>query len=52
MGLGPHSGSEVGADFNHSMLSAHQMPPEKLVDVPVPLVHERSSYGQGDTPPF
>ena len=43
---GPHSGSELGADFNPSTLSAHQMPPEQLVDVPVPLVHERSSYDQ------
>ena len=40
---GPHSGSELGADFNPSTLSAHQMPPEQLVDVPVPQVHERSS---------
>ena len=39
----PHSGSELGADFT-STLSAHQMPPEQLVDVPVPLVHGRSSY--------
>ena len=45
-GLGPHSGSELGADFNPSTLSAHQMPPEQLVDVPVPLVHESSSYDQ------
>ena len=43
---GPHSGSELGADFNPSTLSAHQMPPEQLVDVPVPLVHERFSYDQ------
>ena len=41
---GPHSGSELGADFNPSTLSSHQMPPEQLVDVPGPLVHERSSY--------
>ena len=27
--------------LNPSTLSAHQMPPEQLVDVPVPLVHER-----------
>ena len=40
---GPHSGSELSADFNPSTLSAHQMPPEQLVDVPVPQVHERSS---------
>ena len=50
-GQGPHSGSELSADFNPSTLSAHQMPPEQLVDVPVPLVHERSSrslvYEQG-----
>ena len=38
---GPHSGSELGADFNPSTLSAHQMPPEQLVDVPVPQVPER-----------
>ena len=44
--LGPHSGSELSADFNPSTLSAHQMPPEQLVDVPVPQVPERSSYGQ------
>ena len=43
---GPHSGSELGADFNPSTLSAHQMPPEQLVDVPVPQVHERTSYEQ------
>ena len=43
---GPHSGSELGADFTPSTLSAHQMPPEQLVDVPVPLVHGRSSYDQ------
>ena len=41
---GPHSGSELGADFTSSTLSAHQMPPEQLVDVPVPQVHEESSY--------
>ena len=40
---GPHSGSELGADFTPSTLSAHQMPPEQLVDVPVPQVRERSS---------
>ena len=40
---GPHSGSELGADFNPSTLSSHQMPPEQLVDVPVPQVPERSS---------
>ena len=40
---GPHSGSELSADFNPSTLSAHQMPPEQLVDVPVPQVPERSS---------
>ena len=40
---GPHSGSELSADFNPSTLSAHQMPPELLVDVPVSQVHERSS---------
>ena len=33
---GPHS----------STLSAHQMPPEQVVDVPVPQIHERSSYDQ------
>ena len=33
----PHSGSELGADFT-STLSAHQMPPEQLVDVPEPEV--------------
>ena len=48
---GPHSGSELSADFNPSTLSAHQMTPEQLVDVPVPQVHERSSrslvYEQG-----
>ena len=38
---GPHSGSELCADFNPSTLSAHQMPPEQLVDVPVPQVPER-----------
>ena len=38
---GPHSGSELGADFTPSTLSAHQMPPEQLVDVPVPQVAER-----------
>ena len=43
---GPHSGSELGADFTPSTLSAHQMPPEQLVDVPVPQVHGRSSYDQ------
>ena len=43
---GPHSGSELSADFNPSTLSAHQMPPEQLVDVPVPQVHERTSYEQ------
>ena len=42
-GLSPHSGSELSADYNPSTLSAHQMPPEQLVDVPVPQVHERSS---------
>ena len=42
-GQGPHSGSELSADFNPSTLGAHQMPPEQLVDVPVPQVHERSS---------
>ena len=50
-GQGPHSGSELGADFIPSTLSSHQMPPEQLVDVPVPQVHERSSrslvYEQG-----
>ena len=50
-GQGPHSGSELSADFNPSTLTAHQMPPEQLVDVPVPQVHERSSrslvYEQG-----
>ena len=35
-GLGPHSRSELSADFTPSTLSAHQMPPEQLVDVPVP----------------
>ena len=40
---GPHSGSELSADFYPSTLSAHQMPLEQLVDVPVPQVHERSS---------
>ena len=41
---GPHSGSELGADFTSSTLSAHQMPlDEQLVDVPVPQVHEESS---------
>ena len=40
---GPHSGSELGADFNPSTLGAHQMPPEQLVDVPVPQVPERPS---------
>ena len=35
---GPHSGSELSADFNPSTLSAHQMPPEQ--------VHERTSYEQ------
>ena len=39
------SGSELSADFNPSTLSAHQMPPEQLVDVPVPQVHERSTSG-------
>ena len=39
----PHSGSELSADFNPSTLSAHKMPPEQLVDVPVPQVLERSS---------
>ena len=42
-GSSPHSGSELSADFNPSTLSAHQMPPEQFVDVPVPQVHERSS---------
>ena len=42
-GQGAHSGSELSADFNPSTLSAHQMPLEQLVDVPVPQVHERSS---------
>ena len=42
---GPHSGSELGADFIPSTLSAHQMPlDEQLVDVPVPQVHEESAY--------
>ena len=41
-GQGPHPGSELGADFT-STLSAHQMPPEQLVDVPVPQVPVRSS---------
>ena len=40
-GLGPHSRSELSADFNPSTLSAHQMPPEQLVDVPVPQIPER-----------
>ena len=44
-GQGPHSGSELSADFNPSTLSAHQMPlDEQLVDVPVPQVHEESAY--------
>ena len=30
-------------DFTPSTLSTHQMPPEQLVDVPVPQVRERSS---------
>ena len=38
---GPHSGSELSAEFNPSTLSAHQMPPEQLVDVPVPQILER-----------
>ena len=42
-GLGPHLGSELSADFNPATPSAHQMPPEQFVDVPVPQVHERSS---------
>ena len=44
-----HVGAADGAGqgvFHPSTLSAHQMPPEQLVDVPVPLVHERSSYDQ------
>ena len=47
--FGPHSGSELSADFNPSTLSAHQMPgshlraPEQLVDVPVPQIAERAS---------
>ena len=41
-GQGPHPGSELGADFT-STLSAHQMPPEQLVDVTVPQVPVRSS---------
>ena len=45
-GSGPHLGSELSADFNPSTLGAHQMPPEQLVDVPVPLVHGSSSYDQ------
>ena len=45
-GLGPHSVSELSADFNPSTLSGHQMPPEQLVDVPVPQVPERSSNRQ------
>ena len=40
-GLGPHSSSKLSADFNPSTLSAHQMPPEQLVDVPVPQIPER-----------
>ena len=40
---GPHSGSELAADFNPSTLSAHLLPPEQLVDVPVPQAPERSS---------
>ena len=40
---GPHSGSALGADLTSSTLSAHQMPPEQLVDVPVLQVRERSS---------
>ena len=48
---GPHSGSELGADFNPSTLSAHQMPlDELLVDVPVPQVHEESSYERETRP--
>ena len=45
-GLGPHSGSELSADFNPSTLSAHQTPPEPLVDLPVPQVPERPSRRQ------
>ena len=41
---GLHSGSELSADFDPSTLSAHHMPPEQLVDVPVPQVHEESAY--------
>ena len=39
--IGPHSGSELSADFNPSTLSAHQMPPQQLVDVPVHQILER-----------
>ena len=44
---GPHSGSELSADFNPSTLNAHQMPPEQLVDVPVPQAPLRSSGESG-----
>ena len=40
-GKGPHSGSELSADFNPSTLSAHQMPSQQLVDVPVLQILER-----------
>ena len=45
-GLGPHLGSELSADRNPSTLSGHQMPPEQLVDMPVPQVPERSGNRQ------
>ena len=45
----PHSGSELGADFT-STLSAHQMPPEQLVDVPVPLSAPLGAQSSSWTP--
>ena len=47
-GLGPHSRSELSAHFNPSTLSAHQMPPEQLVDVPVPQIPERTGRRELD----
>ena len=40
---GKSAGSELSADFNPSTLSGHQMPPEQLVDVPVPQIPESPS---------
>ena len=41
--IGPHSFSELSADFNPSTVSAHQTPLEQLVDVPVLQIPVRPS---------